>query len=397
MKSSRIIYFDNNASTQVAPEVLDEMIPYFRDYYGNPSSLYSFGGQLANEIMKARARVAELIGARLELEIYFTSGATESNNAAIRGALAVQPEKKHIIISQVEHECVMNIASDLEANGYEVTRIGVDHAGQTDLNELKKSIRPDTALISMMYANNETGVIFPVEKIAEIAKEKGVLFHCDAVQAAGKVQFNVSKFPVDLLSLSSHKMHGPKGVGALYIRRGVRIKPYILGGQQERGRRGGTENVPAIVGLRKACELASVFLREGMSYVRDLRDRLEEGIISQIPMTQVNGRETNRLPNTTNISFEGLEGEAALLALNELGVCASSGSACASGKFEPSHVLRAMGIPDHMGHGSLRFSLGRYNTEEEVDVVVDELPAIVKRLRKMAPSKNKTAAALQED
>lgn len=389
MKPSRLIYFDNNASTQVAPEVLEEMMPYFTDFYGNPSSLYPFGGQLAGEIAKARIRVAELIGARLDVEIHFTSGATESNNAAIRGALAAHPEKRHIIISQVEHDCVLNVAADLEANGYAVTRIPVDHAGQIDLNELEKNIRPDTALISVMYANNETGVIFPVEKIGELAKEYGVLFHCDAVQAVGKIPVNVSKFPVDLLSLSSHKIHGPKGVGALYVRRGVRIKPLILGGQQERGRRGGTENVPAIIGMRKACELASAYLREGMSYVRDLRDSLEAGIVSEIPMTQVNGRDAQRLPNTTNISFEGLEGEAALLALNESGVCVSSGSACASGKFEPSHVLRAMGVHDHMGHGALRFSLGRYNTQEEVDFVVKELPTIVNQLRKWSPSKNR--------
>lgn len=387
-RTSRLIYFDNNATTQVAPEVLEEMMPYFTEYYGNPSSLYPFGGQMAAEISRARARVAELIGARLDVEIYFTSGATESNNTAIRGALALIPKKRHIIISQVEHDCVLNVAADLEADGYSVTRIGVDRNGQIDLNELEKNIRPDTALISIMYANNETGVIFPVEEIAELAKEYGVLYHCDAVQVVGKLPVNVSKFPVDLLSLSGHKIHGPKGIGALYIRRGVRIKPFILGGQQERGRRGGTENVPAIVGLRKACELAGVFLREGMSVVRDLRDELERGIISEIPMTQVNGHDAQRLPNTTNISFEGLEGEAALLALNELGVCASSGSACASGKFEPSHVLRAMGVHDHLGHGSLRFSLGRYNTDEEVNVVVKELPAIVNRLRKWTPSKN---------
>lgn len=389
MKPSRLIYFDNNASTQVAPEVLEEMMPYFTEFYGNPSSLYPFGGQLAGEIAKARIRVAELIGARLDVEIYFTSGATESNNAAIRGALAAHPEKRHVIISQVEHDCVLNVAADLEANGYSVTRIPVDHSGQIDLNELEKNIRPDTALISVMYANNETGVIFPVEKIGELAKEYGVLYHCDAVQAAGKIPVNVSKFPVDLLSLSSHKIHGPKGVGALYVRRGVRIKPFILGGQQERGRRGGTENVPAIIGMRKACELASAYLREGMSYVRDLRDSLEAGIVSEIPMTHVNGRDAQRLPNTTNISFEGLEGEAALLALNESGVCLSSGSACASGKFEPSHVLRAMGVHDHMGHGALRFSLGRYNTQEEVDFVVKELPGIVNQLRKWSPSKNR--------
>lgn len=389
-KNSRIIYFDNNATTQVAPEVLEEMMPYFTEFYGNPSSLYPFGGQLAGEIHRARIRVAELIGARLEVEIYFTSGATESNNAAIRGVLAAHPEKRHIIISQVEHDCVLNVAGDLESQGYSVTRLGVNRSGQMDLDELEKNIRPDTALISVMYANNETGVVFPVEKIAEIAKEYGVLYHCDAVQAVGKIPVNVSKFPVDLLSLSGHKIHGPKGVGALYIRRGVRIKPFIFGGQQERGRRGGTENVPAILGLRKACELASVFLREGMSYVRDLRDRLEAGIVSEIPMTMINGRDSQRIPNTTNISFEGLEGEAALLAINELGVCASSGSACASGKFEPSHVLRAMGLPDHMGHGSLRFSLGRYNTNEEIDFVIRELPAIVSRLRKMSPSKIRT-------
>ncbi len=391
-KASRLIYLDNNATTQVAPEVLEEMLPYFTEYYGNPSSLYPFGGQLAEEINRARIRIAELIGARLEVEIFFTSGATESNNAAIRGALAVHPDRRHLIISKAEHDCVLNVAADLESQGYEVTRLGVDHTGQIDLNELYKSIRSDTALISVMYANNETGVVFPVEKIAEIAREHGVLYHCDAVQAAGKIPVNVGKIPVDMLSLSGHKIHGPKGVGVLYVRRGVRLKPFIFGGEQERGRRGGTENVPAIIGLRKAAELSHAFLKEGMSYVRDLRDRLEEGIISQIPMSQVNGRESARIPNTTNISFEGIEGEAALLELNELGVCASSGSACASGKFEPSHVLKAMGIHDHMGHGALRFSLGRYNTEEEVDFVIRELPAIVSRLRKWSPSKAKTVS-----
>lgn len=387
MNTSKIVYCDNNATTSVSAEVLEVMLPFFQQYYGNPSSLYPFGGQLAAEINKTREKIAELIGARLDLEIYFTSGATESNNMAIQGALKAQPEKKHIVISSVEHESILHLADDLETQGYEVSRISVDHSGQLNLKELKESIRPDTAIVSIMIANNETGVVFPIQKISEIVKDEGALFHTDAVQALGKIPVNVSEMPVDLLSASSHKLHGPKGVGILYVRRGTRLKPLIIGGQQERGRRGGTENVPAIIGLGKAAELASGFLKEGMSYISDLRDELEQGIVSKIPMAQINGRDAQRLPNTTNISFEGVEGEAVLLALNELGVCASSGSACASGKFEPSHVLQAMGVPDHLGHGSLRFSLGRYNIPEDVEIIIQELPEIVQRLRNMTPSK----------
>ncbi len=389
VNDSRIIYLDNNATTQLSPEVVEVMLPFYNEFYGNPSSLHSFGGSLKSELNKTRESIADLLGARLDLEVYFTSGATESNNAAVRGALLAQPDKKHIVISKVEHESLFQLANQLEKEGVEVSRISVDHSGQLNLEELKDSIRPDTAIVSIMYANNETGVIFPIEKIANIVKEKGVLFHTDAVQAMGKLSIDLKNIPIDLLSASSHKIHGPKGVGILYIRRGTRVQPLILGGEQERGRRGGTENVPAIVGLKKAAELAKTYLREGMSYIQELRDHLEQGINSQIPMAQINGRGTERLPNTTNISFEGIEGEAALLVLSELGVCVSSGSACASGKFEPSHVLRAMGIPDHMGHGSIRFSLGRYNLPEEVDFVIRELPSIVQRLRQMTPSSSK--------
>jgi len=380
----KTIYFDNNATTKVAEEVLDEMKPLFCDLYGNPSSMHTFGGQIGRKIRKARQQVAELLGCDPS-EIIFTSCGTESDNAAIRGTLAAQPDRRKIITTRVEHPAVLAVCRELENHGYSVVEMAVDKQGRLDLAELEEQIDDETALVTIMYANNETGVVFPIEKIARMVAEKGALFHTDAVQTVGKIALDLSKSRIDLLSLSGHKLHAPKGVGVLYVRKGTRLSPFMLGGHQEAGRRAGTENVPGIVALGKACELAAKNLEEENNKVRYLRDKLENAILESCPGAMLNGDKENRLPNTTNISFEYIEGEAILLMLDKFGVCASSGSACTSGSLEPSHVLRAMGIPFTAAHGSIRFSLSRYNTEEEVDYTIEKMPQIVNKLRELSP------------
>lgn len=378
------IYLDNNATTPVAPEVIDEMLPYLRDLYGNPSSMHTFGGQLYRKIEDARARVAALINAQPE-EIIFTSCGTESDNTAIMSAVDIFPAKKHIITTRVEHPAVLNFSKHLSRKGFGVTYLPVDRLGRLDIEAFQKILDNDTAIVSIMYANNETGVIFPIQKIGEIMRERRIIFHTDAVQAVGKIPIDVKTLPVDMLSLSGHKLHAPKGVGALYVRRGTRFYPYIIGGHQERGRRAGTENVASIIGLGKACELALQHLDKETVYLGNLRDKLEKALLQKCPDARVNGDVENRLPNTTNISFEYVEGEAILLRLDEYGICASSGSACTSGSLEPSHVLRAMGTPFTAIHGSIRFSLSRYNTETDIERVIDIMPPVIKDLRNLSP------------
>lgn len=380
----KVIYTDNNATTQVAPEVMEEMLPFFHDLYGNPSSMHTFGGRIARKLKEAREKVARLIGATPD-EILFTSCGTESDNTAIRAALASDPDKKQIITTRVEHPAVKNLCEYLSKNGYSVTFLPVDRQGRLNLEYLHKSLSNDTAIVSIMWANNETGVIFPIDEIAQVVKEMGIVFHTDAVQAVGKIPIDVRKVPVDMLSLSGHKLHAPKGVGALYVRKGTKFSPFLIGGHQERGRRAGTENVASIIGLGKACELAGKHIKEENERVKYLRDKLENEILKQIPNAMLNGDREHRLPNTTSISFEYVEGEAILLMMNEFGICASSGSACTSGSLEPSHVLRAMGVPFTAAHGSIRFSLSIYNTEEEIDFIIEKLPPIIERLRELSP------------
>jgi len=380
----KTIYFDNNATTKVAEEVLKEMKPLFCELYGNPSSMHTFGGQIGRKIRKAREQVAGLLGCE-PTEIIFTSGGTESDNTAVKGTLAAAPNKRKIITTRVEHPAVLTVCRELENHGYTVVELGVDKKGRLDITELEEQIDDDTALVTIMYANNETGVVFPIDKIAELVTNRGVVFHTDAVQAVGKIPLNLSKSNIDLLSLSGHKLHAPKGVGALYIRKGTRLSPFMLGGHQEVGRRAGTENVPGIVGLGKACELAAKNIKEENEKVKYLRDKLENAILKKCPQCQLNSDKDNRLPNTSNISFEYIEGEAILLMLDKYGICASSGSACTSGSLEPSHVLRAMGVPFTAAHGSIRFSLNRYNTEEEVDYTIEKMPPIINRLRELSP------------
>ncbi len=381
---SRVVYVDNNATTRVAPEVIEAMMPYLTEYYGNPSSMHSFGGQVGDAVEKAREQVASLLGAQ-PTEIVFTSCGSESDNTAIRGSLLANKDKRHIITTHVEHPAVRSLCHSLGKQGYSVTELSVDSEGQLDLEELRQSIRTGTALISVMYANNETGVIFPVEEIGLIAKEYSIPFHCDAVQAVGKIPIDLMQLPIDFLAISGHKLHAPKGIGVLYIRRGSRLLPWLVGGHQERGRRGGTEAVPNIVAFGKACELAQQHIEEENIRVKAMRDRLEKGLLESTPDSRRNGIAENRLPNTSNISFEYIEGEAILLLLNEKGICASSGSACTSGSLEPSHVLRAMGVPYTAAHGSIRFSLSRYNTDEDIDCILKELPPIINRLREISP------------
>jgi len=380
----KTIYLDNNATTKVAEEVLEEIKPYFCEYYGNPSSMHTFGGQVGIKIRKAREQVAALLGCEPS-EIIFTGCGTESDNTAINGVLSIVPNRHKVITSRVEHPAVLTVCRELENHGYEVVELGVDKKGQLDLNELEKQLDEDTALVTMMYANNETGVIFPTEEIAEMVTDRGIVFHTDAVQAVGKIPLNLSKSKIDLLSLSGHKLHAPKGIGVLYVRKGTRLSPYLLGGHQEDGRRAGTENVPGIIGLGKACELAMDKFEEENNRVKKMRDKLENAIVKNCKDCFVNGDKENRLPNTANISFEYIEGEAILLMLDKYGVCASSGSACTSGSLEPSHVLRAMGVPFTAAHGSIRFSLSRYNSEEEVDFVIEKIPEIVNQLRELSP------------
>ncbi len=378
------IYLDNNATTAVAPEVLDEMLPYLRDLYGNPSSMHTFGGQLGGRIREARAQVAALLGAEPE-EIIFTSCGTESDNTAIMSALEIYPGKRHVITTRVEHPAVYNFCKHLARKGYRITYVPVDSKGRLNMDAFNKALDDDIAVVSIMYANNETGVVFPIEEIGTLLRERGVLFHTDAVQAAGKIPINTKTLPVDMLSLSGHKLHAPKGVGVLYVRKGTRFYPYIIGGHQEQGRRAGTENIASIIALGKACVLAGKNLETEAAYLSKLRDKLEAALLLDCPDARVNGDTEHRLPNTTNISFEYVEGEAILLKLDEFGVCASSGSACTSGSLEPSHVLRAMGVPFTAMHGSIRFSLSRYNTDEEMNRVIEVLPPIIKELRSLSP------------
>jgi cysteine desulfurase len=380
-----VVYLDNNATTRVDPEVLQAMLPYFSEYYGNPSSMHTFGGQVAAKIREARENVARLLGASPD-EIVFTSCGTESDSTAIHAAIASFPKRKHLVASRVEHPAVKNLLQALSTKGFRVTFVPVDRKGRLDLDFLYGSLSDDTAIVSLMWANNETGVIFPIEEIASRVRAHGIVFHTDAVQAVGKIPINLAGAGVDLLSLSGHKIHGPKGVGVLYIRKGTRFSPFLIGGHQEKGRRGGTENTAAIIGLGKAAELARQNLNSGSCQrIGKLRDKLENGILAAVPRTIINGDRSIRLPNTTSVAFEFVEGESILLMLNEHGICASSGSACTSGSLEPSHVLRAMGVPFTAAHGTIRFSLSRYTTDREIDYVLETLPPIIARLREMSP------------
>ena len=381
----RVIYLDNNATTRTAPEAVAAMLPYFSEYYGNASSIHKFGGRLAKVVEEGRAKVAGFLGADPS-EIIFTSCGTEGDNAAILSALDVCPKRRRkIVISTVEHPAILNLGKDLERRGYTVVKIPVDSLGRLDMDRAREMIDADTAVVSVMWANNETGNLYPVEALAELAHRAGALFHTDAVQAAGKIPFKLRDMNIDMLSVSGHKFHAPKGIGALYVRRGVRFRPFVVGGHQERGRRAGTENVPYIVGMGVAAELAMANFETENNYVRKLRDDLHNRLIAAIPSVRVNGDVEHRLPNTTNLSFEYIEGESILMHMDIHGICASSGSACTTGSLEPSHVMRAMGVPYTAAHGAIRFSFSRYNTQEDVDTVVEVLPGIIEKIRAISP------------
>ncbi|ACS78206.1 cysteine desulfurase NifS [Maridesulfovibrio salexigens] len=377
-------YLDNNATTMVAPEVREAILPLLADEYGNPSSMHRLGGQSGMLMEQARQKIAAGLNCDPD-EIIFTSCGTEGDNTAIFSALEAQPEKRHIITTRVEHPAVLNVAKHYERKGYDVTYLSVDSKGKFDMDQYRTAFRPDTALVSVMYANNESGVISPIKEMAEIAKKHGVLFHTDAVQAVGKIAIDLQNLPVDYLVLSGHKIHAPKGIGALFVRKNAPFRPFMLGGHQEHGRRGGTENLPGIVGLGVAMDLAVKHIDDENTRVRAMRDRLEKGLMAAIPDSIINGDQEMRLPNTLSIAFKYIEGEAMLLMLDQFGIAASSGSACTSGSLEPSHVLRAMGVPFTFAHGSLRFSLSTYNTDEDIDLVLRELPPIISRLREMSP------------
>ena len=380
----RNVYLDNNATTAVAPEVIEAMAPYFKEHWGNPSSMHAFGGHVKQAIDEARQKVAALIHADPS-EIMFTSCGTESDNTAIRGGAEAVGNHLNIVTTRVEHPAVLGPCRYLGERGHRVYEINVDASGQLDLVQLGAALRDGPALVSVMWANNETGVIFPVPEISVMVKAAGGVFHTDAVQAAGKIPIDVRKTPVDMLSLSGHKLHAPKGIGVLYVRKGTRFQPFMLGGHQEDNRRAGTENVPYIVGLGCAAELAQRHMEAEATAVSELRDRLEAGLLATCPDSRVNGDRVNRLPNTANISFEYIEGESILYMMSDVGIAASSGSACTSGSLEPSHVLRAMGVPFTAVHGSVRFSLSRYTTAEDVDYTVTQLPPIIARLRAISP------------
>lgn len=384
MSQRYLCYLDNNATTQVAPEVLDAMLPFLKDQWGNPSSAYQFGAQVHKHVENARQKVAALLNAEPK-EVVFTSCGTESNNSAIQSALLLNPVKRHVLTTSVEHSANMNFGEHLRRQGCDVTYLPVKADGTLDLELLERSIRPDTSIVSVMYANNETGVIFPVEEIGAICRSKGALFHTDAVQTPGKIKLDVKSIGCDFLSLSAHKAHAPKGIGCLYVRRRTKFQPYIIGGHQERGKRGGTENVAGIVAFGRAAELAMQRLEDENTRVRALRDRLENTILSTIPNTFRNGAREARLPNTSNIAFEFVEAEAVLMLFDQLGICASSGSACTTGSLDPSHVLTAMALNPMRARGSVRFSLGVYNTEEEIDYVLKHVPSIISRLREISP------------
>jgi cysteine desulfurase len=383
----RPIYLDNNATTRTDPAVVAAMLPYFADQFGNASSAHAFGNEVGSALKQARQKLQALLGAAFDHEIIFTSGGTESDNAAIFSALETQEGRDEIITTSVEHPAILSLAEHLEkSRGIKVHLIGVDSRGRLDVEAYQRALGPRTAIASVMWANNETGTLFPVERLAKMAHDAGALFHTDAVQAVGKISINLKATKIDMLSLSGHKLHGPKGIGALYVRKGTKFKPLIRGGHQERGRRGGTENAPAIVGLGKAAELAAANIEEERTRVRALRDRLEQGVLQQIGDCLVTGDEQNRLPNTSNIAFEFIEGEAILHHLNRAGIAASTGSACTAGSTEPSHVLQAMNVPDTALRGAIRLSFSRENTDSDVDRVLEVLPEIVAKLRELSPS-----------
>jgi len=381
----KVYYFDNNATTRIAPEVVAAMTPFLTEHYGNASSAYSFGKAVAKDIQAAREKVAALIHADPR-EVIFTSCGTESNNSAIHSALVTHPGKRHVVTTQVEHSANIKFCEFLQKRGYEVTFLPVESDGSLDIHLLEKSIRPDTAIVSVMWANNETGVIFPIEEIAAICRSKGVVFHTDAVQTPGKLKINVGELGVDFLSLSAHKLHAPKGIGMLYVKRRMKYQPYVIGGGQEQGRRGGTENVPFIVGFGRAAEMALAEFNDENTRIRALRDRMEKTLLSTIPNTVRNGDRDARLPNTSNLAFDFVEAEAILLLLDQAGICASSGSACTTGSLDPSHVLTAMGLSQARARGSVRLSLGKYNTSEEVDYLLEHLPKIIAKLRAVSPT-----------
>ena len=387
----KVIYFDNNATTRTLPEVLEAMTPYFTEYYGNASSIHTFGGSNKKVIENARRQVASLINA-MPAEVVFTSGGTEGDSAAVYSAINSYPNKKHIITSAVEHPAILELFKLLASKGYKVDFIGVDSFGRFDMESYKKLIDDNTALVSVMWANSETGTIFPIAEIAKIAHQHGALMHTDAVQAVGKIEVDVKAADVDMMSFSAHKFNGPKGIGGLYIKQGTRFLPFMVGGHQEKLRRAGTENVPGIVGFGKAAEIAKETLHLYKEKVAPLRDILEQGLLAAIEDVKINGDASARLPNTTNLSFGYIEGESILMFLNEHGICASSGSACTSGSLEPSHVLRAMGVPFQFAHGSIRFSLSKASTKEEVDLVLSVMPAIIKNLRQLSPFHRQQAA-----
>ncbi|MEY2409854.1 MAG: cysteine desulfurase [Verrucomicrobiota bacterium] len=392
MIDETLYYFDNNATTRVAPEVVDSMLPFLRDQWGNASSAYRFGRQVGKHLDDARSKLAALIHADPK-EIVITSCGTESNNAAIHSALALNPGKRHVITTAVEHSANINFGEFLERRGYEVTYLPVEADGSLDIHVLDQSIRPDTAIVSIMWANNETGVLFPIEEIAAICRSHGVPFHTDAVQVAGKIKIDVKSIGIDFLSLSGHKLHAPKGIGLLYVRAKSSFQPYIIGGQQERGRRAGTENVPYIIGFGRAAELSHARLEEENTRVRALRDRLETTLLRTIPDSFRNGSKDSRLPNTTNIAFDFVEAGDILAMLDQLGICASSGSACTTGSIDPSHVLIAMGVKPRHARGSIRFSLGVYNTDAEVDYLLQHLPGVIARLRSISPVESAASAS----
>jgi cysteine desulfurase len=396
MTHNEIIYLDNNATTQLDPAVIEEMLPFLTKYYGNPSSGYGFAAMARKAINLARERLAALLGCE-PTEIVFTSGGTESNNAVINSVLQLEPRGQNVITSAVEHSAVLRPCQDLAKRGCLVTFLNVDSHGDLDLGELEAAIRPETTLVSIMWANNETGVVFPVEKIAEICREKGVLFHTDAVQATGKIPMSLRGTPINFLSLSAHKFHGPKGVGALYVNRQTRFSPLIAGGGQENGRRGGTENVASIVGLGKAAEVALKYLRENKCNIRSMRDRFEKSVLGAVNGTSVNGAGATRLPNTSSVSFEGIESSAALLLLDRQGICCSAGSACRTGSQEASHVLRAMNPRADGARRSLRFSLGRFTTDAQIDRAIEIVPKVIEKLRQSAAPTPVTAALPEGD
>ena len=381
----KTIYLDNAATTKTRPEVVEAMLPYFTEYYGNPSSVYEFATPSKKAIAEARETIAKSLGAKTN-EIYFTAGGSESDNWAIKAtAEAYESKGKHIITSKIEHHAVLHTCEYLEKRGFEITYLDVDENGTVKLDELKKAIRPDTILISIMFANNEIGTIQPIKEIGEIAKEHGIIFHTDAVQAYAHVPINVDEYHIDMLSVSGHKFNGPKGIGFLYIRTGLKLRSFIHGGSQERKRRGGTENVPGIVGIGKAVEIAMANLAERTAYEVELRDYLIDRVLSEVPYVRLNGHRTNRLPNNANFAFQFIEGESLLIMLDMQGICGSSGSACTSGSLDPSHVLLAIGLPHEIAHGSLRLTLSEETTKEDIDYTVESLKAIVSKLRSMSP------------